>query len=158
MITFCDEVTALILHTALTIKIFLLDAHLRNIPILHKYDCTPISHLPGNVTQSSSSGALEIFLQGKWGDVCYTPEVNQQAADLACRQMGYTNVKTYNGTLKKSSIVTWLNGIHCGRSAQCGNPTNCFKYPVKDNICSGGYLYIQCVFVRKLLLHLLGMK
>ena len=106
--------------------------------------------LPENVTQSSSSGALEIFLQGKWGDVCYTPEVNKQAADLACRQMGYTNAKTYNSTSKKSSTLTWLNGIHCGRSAQCGNPTNClsscFKYPVKDNICSGGYLYIQCIF------------
>ena len=109
--------------------------------------------LPKNVTQSSSSGALKIFLQGKWGDVCYTPKVNQQAADLACRQMGYTNAKTYNGILKNSSTLTWLNGIHCGHSAQCGNPTNClsscFEYPdstVKDNICSGGYLYIQCVF------------
>ena len=126
-------------------------------PMIYSYRTRVRLHsdisLSRNVTQSSSSGALEIFLEDKWGDVCYTPKVNKQAADLVCRQMGYTNAKTYNITSKKSSTLTWLNGIHCGRSAQCGNPTNClsscFKYPdstVKDNICSGGYLYIQCVF------------
>ena len=81
--------------------------------------------------------------------VCYPPKVNQQAADLACRQMGYTNAKTYNGIVKNSSNVTWLNGIQCGRSAQCNCLNGCFQYPlsrVSNIVCSGGYLYIECVF------------
>ena len=46
----------------------------------------------------SSSGVLEVYIQdeGKWGTICST-DFNQEAADSACRQVGYTNAIGYNG-------------------------------------------------------------
>ena len=38
---------------------------------------------------SSSAGAVEIFLNGKWNRIC-SVLFKQTAADVACRQLGYS--------------------------------------------------------------------
>lgn len=42
-----------------------------------------------------SGGRLEIFLNGRWGTVCLTEGIDQTAADLVCRQLGYGKAYLY---------------------------------------------------------------
>ena len=47
-------------------------------------------------TESSSYGPLEVFLDGRSGEyVCYDSKFTKQAADSACRQLGYTGSLSY---------------------------------------------------------------
>ncbi len=63
-----------------------------------------------------SSGTLEIYYNGTWGNVC-SSKFDQNAANSACRQMGYTNAKAFTTTATKSSERVWLSGVECGSSS-----------------------------------------
>ena len=44
-----------------------------------------------------SSGTLEVYLNSQWGTVCYDElEFDTDAANTACRQLGYTNSPNVN--------------------------------------------------------------
>ena len=45
----------------------------------------------------SSSGRLEIYLQGEWGTVC-TDRFGKEEADVACRQLGFTGFNRFGNT------------------------------------------------------------
>lgn len=52
----------------------------------------------------SSVGTLELYLKGKWQNICYN-KFTSGAADSACRQLGYTAATTFN---KRYSRITFI--------------------------------------------------
>lgn len=44
-------------------------------------------------TNFTSSGFVEVYMNNRWGPVC---NMDKEAADTACRQLGYTEASTYN--------------------------------------------------------------
>ncbi len=51
-----------------------------------------------DLTAMSTSGRLEIYLNGEWGTVCGL--FNQEAAGLACRQLGFAGVEQFRANLR----------------------------------------------------------
>ena len=100
-----------------------------------------------NTTEYTSSGVLEIYLNKVWGNVCGSM-FDQQAADSACRQMGYTNAASYNTNAKSSQDTVWLDGVICGGSTSCDCLSRCFNIPSSPyTTCSKDkYVYIECTF------------
>jgi hypothetical protein len=86
---------------------------------------------------SLSSGVLGIFLeksnQRKLGLVC-GEGFDENAADTACRQLGYTNA--FNTTLQTTNLTFWDAGLNCkSQSHSCLN--NCFsKTPTSHTSCT----------------------
>ena len=106
----------------------------------------PISQVRLRSGPYPSSGTLEIYINNTWGNVCNT-KFNQQAADSACRQMGYTNAKAYGSTKNMSSSTVWLDGIECSGSESCECLNICFKTPSIPTGCpSKDYISIECTF------------
>lgn len=95
----------------------------------------------------ASSGTLEIAIDREWGNVC-SSGFDQQAADTACRQLGYTNAKNFSST-KVQSVEgqVWLSSINCSHSS-CPCLHSCFKLPSfpTTNCSSGDYITIECTF------------
>ena len=69
-----------------------------------------------------STGALEIFLNGKWGNVCGS-KFDKGAADSACLQMGYTGATTFSTSSKATTPTTWITGVSCSLASQTLNST-----------------------------------
>ncbi len=91
-----------------------------------------------------SNGTLEVYLNQQWGNICYST-FNQNAANSACRQMGYTNAKAIEGTATPSSNITWLDKTTCKKSSACLN--SCFKAPSSAVSCKDKqYVSIECTF------------
>ena len=128
----------------LTCNGILLSSH----PYNSQVQLTPISPSQDrDITLSPSSGLLQVFLNKKWGYVCDSG-IDKQAADTACRQMGYTNALDTGGKVlsNNSSSDAWLNGVHCGNpgsSCQCLN--GCFKNPSSLIACIS-HLSLECTF------------
>ncbi len=93
-----------------------------------------------------SSGTLEIYYNRIWGNVCNS-KLDQNAADSACRQMGYTNAKAFTTTATQSSDSVWLNGVECG-SSSCVCLNRCFdNTPTAPVTCDNrNYVSINCTF------------
>ena len=109
-----------------------------------------------NTTKYTSSGVLEIYLNKEWGNVCASGglstgiKFDQNAADSACRQMGYTNAATYHTDSQSSQSTVWLDGITCGGTTSCNCLNRCFS-PIPTSPftqCSGvnSFVYIECTF------------
>ena len=116
----------------------------------HPYN-TQVRLSPIKTPSYTSAGKLEIFVADKWGSVCFLQgEIDQRAADSACRQMGYTNAESYNGTGVSSSSdeITWLNKLSCGaESKMCVRCCPGFTLPNSPTSCTSNlYAYIQCTF------------
>ena len=60
-----------------------------------------------------NQGVLEIYGGTEWGNVCYE-DFDGTAANTTCRQLGYTNAKSFSKTVKQSSSTTWLDLVSCG--------------------------------------------
>ena len=84
-----------------------------------------------------SSGVLEIYSsisQGGafagWSNICGT-KFNQNAANSACHQLGYTGAHSYTTSANRSRHnKIWLNGVTCGESEYAHSCLdNCFCYP-----------------------------
>ena len=56
----------------------------------HPYD-TQV-RLEGGETGFTSSGFVEMYKNNRWGPVC---NMNAADADSACRQLGYTNARSF---------------------------------------------------------------
>ena len=82
-----------------------------------------------------SSGVLEIYSsisQGGafsgWHNICGT-KFDQNAANTACRQLGYTGALSYSTHANRSRDADiWLDGVTCGVSVY-GCLDRCFCYP-----------------------------
>lgn len=97
--------------------------------------------------EASSNGTLEVYLQGKWGNVCFNG-FQQTTADTVCRQMGYTHSSNLRGTNNKTADVVWLKDITCDSTHSCLN--DCFekqKFNETTSCTDGGYVEIQCSFI-----------
>ena len=103
-----------------------------------------------------SSGVLEIYsnsLSRFWGwrNICGT-KFDQNAADTACIQMGYTGALSYtthaNHSSKPGFTDIWLDGVTCGDKAyQCLD--SCFCYPQTPTAVqcdSGNVIALTCTF------------
>ena len=96
---------------------------------------------------SMSSGGLVVFLDNssKYGVVCGKDFV-KNAADTACRQLGYTNANHFNTSLHGATNQTfWDAGLNCkSQSHSCLN--NCFsKTPTNRTSCTN-VVNISCEF------------
>ena len=97
---------------------------------------------------ASSVGTLEIYLNKKWGNVCFRAQgFHQATADTVCRQMGYTHASEFKGTGNKTAEVVWLKDVACDSIHSCLNA--CFeKQEFNETTCPGGtYVAVQCSFV-----------
>lgn len=92
---------------------------------------------------------VEIYLSNEWGNVCFSDSgFDSSAADSVCRQMGYTNAMTYQGTSSASTETVWLKELMCGKiSHDCVNCCANFVVPDSPISCqSGVYAQVQCTF------------
>ena len=109
------------------------------------------SHTYNTIVRTSSSeytsfGVLEIFINNTWGNICGT-EFNQEAADSACRQMGYTNAASYRTNSHSSQGTVWLDGVTCDSATSCDCLNRCFTAPSSPAKCnSGDFVYVECTF------------
>ena len=109
---------------------------------LHPYE----AEVRLNSSTYLSTGTLEIFLNGKWANVCGS-KFDEGAADSACRQMGYTGATTFSSTSKATTPTTWLTGLSCGsKGHSC--LSECFgKEPCEPTSCGNtNYVNVTCTF------------
>ena len=95
---------------------------------------------------SLSSGALVMYLDNpnKTGLVC-GEGFDKNAADTACRQLGYTNANHFNTSLQITNLTFWDAGLNCkSQSHSCLN--SCFsKTPNSQTSCTN-LVYLNCEF------------
>lgn len=93
----------------------------------------------------SSIGTLEVYLNKKWGNVCYQG-FNQAVADTVCRQIGYTHAERFFGAEKATSKIAWLKDITCVSSQPCLN--SCFNEDQfnQTSCLDGVFAAVQCSF------------
>ena len=48
----------------------------------------------------SSEGQLEVYCNGQWGTVCISEQFMATAANVVCKQLGYSGVYSYTCQLK----------------------------------------------------------
>ena len=120
----------------------------------HPYDTqvrlTSNSTFSGDMNNvATSSGTLEIYLNGEWGNVC-DDDFTKAAADSACRQMGYTSASSYSSISEHSVDVVWLRDISCqGKNAKsCDCLSGCFgSNPTKPTTCSQDKVaHVTCTY------------
>lgn len=101
---------------------------------------------PSAVNVSKSSGVLGIFYFGVShpGLVCGVG-LDQNVADTACRQLGYTNAIAFNNSLQTTIQTIWDTGLDCSsQSHSCLN--SCFsKKPTNQTSCTN-IVYVSCEF------------
>ena len=99
---------------------------------------------------SKSSGILGIFYFGatyrNLSVVCGVG-LDQNVADTACRQLGYTNAIAFNNSLSTiaTNVTIWDTGLDCSsQSHSCLN--SCFsKKPTNQTSCTN-IVYVSCEF------------
>lgn len=94
-----------------------------------------------------SSGTLEIFLNGEWGNVCGNGFQNV-AADSACRQMGFTSALTFSNSGRSSAHSAKLDHISCPGNKSCDCLSGCFT---NNNIitpitCNNKFVQLTCTY------------
>ena len=98
------------------------------------------------VNVSLSSGVVGIFFHrsAKPGLICGTG-LDQNVADTACRQLGYTNALSFNASLHTTKQTVWDTGLNCkSQSHSCLD--NCFsKDPTNQTTCSS-VVAVSCEF------------
>lgn len=103
----------------------------------------------------SSSGVLEIYSKDfplwiwGWSNICGT-KFDQNAANAACRQLGYTGATSYstNATRSKDNKI-WLDEVTCGDSFFYSCLDSCFCYPLSltaDQCNTGNVVALTCTF------------
>ena len=99
-----------------------------------------------------NKGILEVYGGEKWGNVCYD-NFDDGGADTACRQLGYTNAKTFSMTRTQTTSTVWLSGVSCGlNSKQClweclDDKGHSDFYHSKSKSCEDKeYVSLECVF------------
>jgi hypothetical protein len=80
--------------------------------------CTGIDNSVLKIEGGGKSGRLMIMHNGQWGTVCDdTFDSNDNGANVACRQMGYSGGVHHEDSSHSESqtaLNIWINGINCG--------------------------------------------
>ena len=101
-----------------------------------------------------SSGVLEIYSSSEagkfygWSNICGT-KFDQNAANSACQQLGYTGALSYNTSANRSSDNgIWLDGVTCGEYAHsCLDMCFCYQQPPIAVQCdSNNVVALTCTF------------
>ena len=99
-----------------------------------------------------NQGTLEIYGGNGWGNVCFE-HFDQGSADSSCRQLGYTNAKTFVKTKTQTASIVWLSEVSCGsNSKQClweclDDRDHSDFYQNKSKSCeSNEIVSLECVF------------
>lgn len=129
-------------------------------------DCSPFSlDLGGYDTQLllnsdalnstyRSSGVLEIYSSSQggafwgWSNICGT-NFDQNAANSACRQLGYTGALSYSTSASRScDNDIWLDGVTCGDYAwSCLDSCFCYPHSLTAVECDpGNVVALTCTF------------
>ena len=105
-----------------------------------------------------SSGVLEIYSNsaaGKfmgWSNICGT-NFDENAANTACRQMGFTGALSYSTSANRSTMNDiWLDGVTCGKNSHsCLDICFCYPQQLKSIGCdSNNVVGLTCTFDTKL--------
>ena len=103
-----------------------------------------------------SSGVLEIYssisqggaLSG-WSNICGT-KFDQNAANSACIQLGYTGALSYTTSANRSrDNDIWLDGVMCGDyiAYSCLDSCFCYPWPLTTVQCDpGNVVAVTCTF------------
>jgi hypothetical protein len=59
-----------------------------------------------------TSGFLEVYYMGEWRSVC-DDGFDQQDADVACRQMGYSGAESFMTSVSGTNEMFWLDDLAC---------------------------------------------
>ena len=95
---------------------------------------------------SLSSGILGIFFykSSKPGLVC-GKGFDKNAADTACRQLGYTNANYFNTSLQTTNLTLWDAGLKCkSRSHSC--LSDCFSKTPNNHTSCTNLVSLSCEF------------
>ena len=114
-----------------------------------------------------SSGVLEIYSsisQGggfwEWSNVCGT-KFDQNAANSACIQLGYTGALSYTTSANRSrDNDIWLDGVTCGDYAySCLDSCFCYPRPLTAVQCDpGNVVAVTCTFDLNSYIHPAGFR
>jgi len=92
----------------------------------------------GTLTTSSSSGRLEIYINGQWGTVC-DDSFGFTDAGVACRQLGYSGASSSPVTASTNFLYgsgsgpIWLDDVGCFGSETC--LLSCYNRGIGSNNC-----------------------
>ena len=102
-----------------------------------------------------SSGVLEIYTSTShgeefwgWRNICGS-KFDQNAANTACRQLGYTRALSYEtSAIRSRDEDIWLDGVTCGNySHSCLDICFCYPQPLTAVQCQhGGVVALSCTF------------
>lgn len=113
--------------------------------VIDPYDTSV--NLVNPVMQETSSGYLEVYVNGAWGTVC---NMDLDDASAACRQLGYTGAIAVQDTANYTDNPPVINSFTCGAEQDSSEVClrNCFTYPKKgDEVdCGGDVAFVTCTF------------
>lgn len=99
------------------------------------------------IGDSSDSGRLEIYHQGKWGTIC-SDKFGYREAKVACLMMGYTKPVHYYGSTNDDSTdndstndEVVLSEVKCQGTED--HLSSC-DYGYDQTCQQGGPIYLQC--------------
>ena len=51
-----------------------------------------------NGTSSYTSGVVQVWLNGQWGNICYDDAFDYDEADVVCHQLGWSGASSYTSS------------------------------------------------------------
>ena len=79
------------------------------------------------VNGDDSSGELQFLSTSGWTPICYTPQFNGTAADIACQQLGYPFADGFAPTIGSGLGIGIINSDSCQASTS-QYLFNCVEY------------------------------
>ncbi len=58
-----------------------------------------------SLTQAWSSGIVQIYYNGNWGNICEESSFGRTEADVICHQLSYTGASTYTNTALSTRYI-----------------------------------------------------
>ena len=60
-----------------------------------------------DTSQSWSSGIVQIYYSGSWGNICDDSSFGSDEADVICHQLGYSGASSYSNTGVTTTLVVY---------------------------------------------------
>ena len=86
--------------------------------VLSCFVCISDLRLVSGVNDDNSSGELQFSSSSGWIPVCYTPQFSEDAADIACKQLGYSYATGSTTTVGSGLAISIINSSSCQVSSQ----------------------------------------
>ena len=84
-----------------------------DIRVLKCFVCISDLRLVSGVNGNDSSGELQFLSSPGWIPVCYTPQFSEDAADIACKQLGYPYAAGSATTTGSGLAISIISSSSC---------------------------------------------